>query len=94
MGIGIKKRQNDDKAIMMLAAQRQLYSAAKMLNIVVLILGVWIPLFLAIILLFFPESADLRNWIYVSSIISAAISFAVDEAVRKKANGSIYSANV
>ncbi len=52
MSNGIVIRQNEEKSIAMLAAQRQLYRNVKKFNILLVALSVWIPFILAIILLF------------------------------------------
>ena len=49
MSNGIKIRQNEEKCIAMLAAQRQLYNDAKGLNLVLILISVILPFGLSFI---------------------------------------------
>ena len=81
MSNGIATRQNEDNSIAMLAAQRQLYREAKKYNTVSVALSVWIPLALAVILLFLPENTEWRYASYILSIVSMFFSFVIDTPV-------------
>lgn len=84
MSNGIATRQNEDNSIAMLAAQRQLYREAKKYNTVSVTLSVWIPLALAVILLFLPENTEWRYASYILSIVSMFFSFVIDKYIEEK----------
>lgn len=84
MSNGIAVRQNEDKSIAMLAAQRQLYRDAKKFNTFSVVLSVWIPFVLAIILLFIPENTEWKYISYILSIVSMIVSFVIDKCIEKK----------
>lgn len=84
MSNGIATRQNEDNSIAMLAAQRQLYREAKKYNTVSVALSVWIPLALAVILLFLPENTEWRYASYILSIVSMFFSFVIDKYIEEK----------
>ena len=84
MDNGIAMRQNEDSSIAMLAAQRQLYSDAKKINIFSIALSVWIPFILSVILLFIPENTMWKNTSYVLSIISMIFSFVINKVIDDK----------
>lgn len=83
-GIGI--RQNEDKSIAMLAAQRRIYSSIKILNGMSIALSVWIPFGLSIILLFTQDNNFLSNGSYLLAIVSTVFSFIIDRHLEKKQN--------
>ena len=83
MSNGIATRQNEDNSIAMLAAQRQLYREAKKYNTVSVALSVWIPLALAVILLFLPENTEWRYASYILSIVSMFFSFVIDKYIEE-----------
>ena len=78
MSNGIAVRQNEEKAIAMLAAQRQLYNDAKKLGTISIVLSVWLPFAMALILLFLPEESICKNVSYILAIVSMLFSFVVD----------------
>ena len=84
MSNGIAVRQNEDKSIAMLAAQRQLYRDAKKFNTFSVVLSVWIPFVLAVILLFIPENTEWKYISYILSIVSMIVSFVIDKCIEKK----------
>lgn len=84
MSNNIDKRQNEDKSIAMLAAQRQLYRDAKWINVLSTALSVWIPFTLAVILLFAPQNSVWQYATYVISIVSLFFSFIVDKCIEEK----------
>ena len=84
MDNGINLRQNEDRSIMMLAAQRQLYSDAKCLNNLAVVLSVLIPFGMSFVLLFVSEDSPLGIASYIVSIVSAIIAFIVDGAINRK----------
>ena len=86
MSNGIATRQNEDNSIAMLAAQRQLYREAKKYNTVSVALSVWIPLALAVILLFLPENTEWRYASYILSIVSMFFSFVLINILKKRNN--------
>lgn len=77
-------RQNEEKSIAMLAAQRQLYRDVKKLNTLLVALSVWIPFILAIILLFLSKNPELKYVSYILSIISMSFSFVIDKYIRER----------
>ncbi|MDC0827779.1 S-4TM family putative pore-forming effector [Faecalitalea cylindroides] len=84
MSNGIVIRQNEEKSIAMLAAQRQLYRNVKKFNILLVALSVWIPFILAIILLFLSRNPELKYVSYILSIISMFFSFVIDKYIRER----------
>jgi hypothetical protein len=81
---GIAVRQNEEKAIAMLAAQRQLYNDAKKLGTISIVLSVWLPFAMALILLFLPEESTCKNVSYILAIVSMLFSFVVDKHINDK----------
>lgn len=84
MSNGIGLRQNEERSIEMLAAQRELYGEAKIFNCLSVSMSVWIPFVLSIVLLFIPVDSPLRVISYILSITSAILSFIIDKVVRDK----------
>lgn len=84
MSNGIAVRQNEEKAIAMLAAQRQLYNDAKKLGTISIVLSVWLPFAMALILLFLPEESICKNVSYILAIVSMLFSFVVDKHINDK----------
>lgn len=84
MSNGIGARQNEKNSIAMLAAQRQLYSDVKMYDWSSIVLSVWIPLGLAIILIFTHDNEQWTFVSYVLSIISMFFSMVIDSYIIKK----------
>ena len=84
MSNGIRKRENEEQSIEMLAAQRQLYNDAKKYGWLSSALSVWIPFILAILLLFISEDSPVGIASYVLSIISAIVSFIVAKVISDK----------
>ena len=84
MSNGIAVRKNEEKAIAMLAAQRQLYNDAKKLGTISIVLSVWLPFAMALILLFLPEESICKNVSYILAIVSMLFSFVVDKHINDK----------
>lgn len=84
MSNGIATRQNEDKSIAMLAAQRQLYRDVKKYNTVSVALSVWIPFVLSVILVFISENTEWRYASYILSIVSMVFSFVIDKYIEEK----------
>ncbi|MBQ9100966.1 MAG: hypothetical protein IJY54_06275 [Paludibacteraceae bacterium] len=84
MSNGIAARQNEERAIAMLAAQRQLYNDAKMFDAISVALSVWLPLVMALILLFLPEESNWKSVSYVLAIVSMMFSFVIDKHIDNK----------
>lgn len=84
MSNGIAVRQNEEKAIAMLAAQRQLYNDAKKLGTISIVLSVWLPFAMALILLSLPEESICKNVSYILAIVSMLFSFVVDKHINDK----------
>lgn len=84
MSNGIAVRQNEEKTIAMLAAQRQLYNDAKKLGTISIVLSVWLPFAMALILLFLPEESICKNVSYILAIVSMLFSFVVDKHINDK----------
>lgn len=90
MSNGIVARQNEEKAIEMLAAQRQLYNEAKKFDTISVLLSVWLPFVLAVSLLFFSEESILKNMSYILAIASMFFSFVVDKYIENKKKLAAY----
>lgn len=84
MSNGIRKRQNEEYSIEMLAAQRKLYNDAKTVNWISTALSVWIPFVLSILLVFITQNSPLENGSYIISIISMIVSLGIDSYIRKR----------
>lgn len=84
MSNGIAVRQNEEKAIAMLAAQRQLYNDAKKFGTISVILSIWLPFAMALILLFLPEESIWKSVSYILAIVSMLFSFVVDKHIADK----------
>lgn len=84
MSNGIVTRQNENKSIAMLAAQRQLYSDAKRFDTLSIALSVWIPFCLAVIFLFLPEDTGWQYASYILAVVSMIFSFVVNKFIEDK----------
>ncbi len=84
MSNGIVLRQNEEHSIEMLAAQRQLYSYAKMMDCLSTSLLVWIPFLMSIVFLFIPVDSPFCIVSYLLSIVSTIFSFIIDKVIRDK----------
>lgn len=83
MGNGIAGRQNEEKSIAMLAAQRQIYNDAKKYDWILITLSVWLPFSLSIILIF-TESESLTLFSYILSLVSMVCSMLLSSYIKKK----------
>ena len=90
MSNGIAMRQNEEKAITMLAAQRQLYNDAKRFDAISVMLSVWLPFVMALILLFLPEESSWKSVSYILAIVSMLFSFVVDKRIDDKKKLAAY----
>jgi hypothetical protein len=79
----INRRQNEESSIVMLAAQRQLYICAKVLNKVEILFSVIIPFILSFLILIETSLILVAS---VSSLFSMFISFIVGDLIEKKKN--------
>ena len=82
----IVTRQNEEKAIEYLAAQRQIYSEAKKLDNIGIIFSVILPLVLSIMQLFFKENIFWSLSSKILSIVSMFVGMAVGSFVKKGKN--------
>lgn len=82
----IVTRQNEEKAIEYLAAQRQIYSEAKKLDNIGIIFSVILPLVLSIMQLFFKENIFWSLSSKILSIVSMFVGMAVGSFVKKEKN--------
>ena len=84
MGNGIAGRQNEDKSLAMLAAQRELYNEVAILDLVDAILLVFLPLLFASV----SNSIEGVNWasniVYVLSIVMVFLSKAIEKCICNK----------
>ena len=84
MSNGIQKRENEHNSIIMLAAQRELYTEAKKLCNVDVVISVGLPILLAIMQSTYEE----KNWIipFISALIIASIILGIilTNIVKKK----------
>ena len=69
----IAVRQNEEKAIIMLAAQRQLYNDAKKFGAISAVLSVWLPFAMSLILLFLPEESIWKSMKIFQGMVSSAL---------------------
>lgn len=84
MSTGILARQNENKSIAMLAAQRQLYRDVKRISTLSIALSVWVPFALAVILLFVTTDSVWQYASYAVAIGSMIFSFIVDRWIDEK----------
>lgn len=90
MSNGILERENEERSIAMLAAQRQLYSDAKYYNIFSISLAVWIPFALAILMEILPENLILKNSLRAVSLISMCGCFCINKCIASKKKLAAY----
>lgn len=84
MSNGIAVRQNEEKAIAMLAAQRQLYNDVKKIGVVSVTLSVWLPFAMALVLLFLSEESKWNGVSYLLAIGGMLASFVADKYIDEK----------
>ena len=84
MSNGIAVRQNEEKAIVMLAAQRQLYNDAKTCRIILDALSVLVPVVMSLISVALLEESILKSVPYILSIVSMLFSFFADKHIADK----------
>lgn len=84
MSNGINQRQNEEKCIAMLAAQRQLYNDAKKLDWLSTVLSILIPFLLSCVLLFVPKDSPVGVVSYIVSIVSMIFSFCVSGYIKNE----------
>lgn len=84
MNNGIVERQNEDKYISYLAAQRQLYNEVKSLDGIGILFSVVLPLLFAVVQLIISDNAYLNAVSYILSIISMVISLLLGSYVAQK----------
>lgn len=84
MSNGINQRQNEEKCVAMLAAQRQLYNDAKKLDWTSTVLSVLIPFLLSCILLFVSKDSPVGVISYIVSIVSMIFSFGVSGHIKNE----------
>ena len=84
MNNGIVERQNEEKYICYLAAQRQLYNEAKRLDGIEILFSVVLPLFFAALQLIISDNTYLNATSYVLSIISMGISLLFGSYIDRK----------
>ena len=84
MSNGIQSRQNEENSILMLAAQRQVYSEAKKSGKVVVGLSVILPFFLACIKKFVEENTLLNTIVYMLPLISMVVGIILEKKIKKE----------
>lgn len=84
MSNGINQRQNEEKCVAMLAAQRPLYNDAKKLDWTSTVLSVLIPFLLSCILLFVSKDSPVGVISYIVSIVSMIFSFCVSGHIKNE----------
>lgn len=84
MNNGIVERQNEEKYIYYLAAQRQLYNEAKRLDGIEILFSVVLPLFFAALQLIISDNTYLNATSYVLSIVSMGISLLFGSYIDRK----------
>lgn len=80
----IVKRQNEEKCICYLAAQRQLYNEAKRLDNIEILFSVFLPLFFAALQSIISGNTYLNATSYVLSIVSMVISLLFGSYIDRK----------
>lgn len=80
----IVERQNEEKYIYYLAAQRQLYNEAKRLDGIEILFSVVLPLFFAALQLIISDNTYLNATSYVLSIVSMGISLIFGSYIDRK----------
>lgn len=80
----ILNRQNEQKPIMYLAAQRQLYSEAKRLNNLFFDISVLFPFLLSIMQFIFDENELLNVCIQLMSILVFIAGIKINSIIKKK----------
>lgn len=90
MSNGIDIRQNEDKSIAMLAAQRQLYRDAKHYACFVTLIAILLPVIITILLLYFPCYQALRDILCIVSVLSLFICFIIDSKIEAKKELAAY----
>lgn len=88
MNNGIVERQNEEKSICYLAAQRQLYNEAKRLNYIEIIFSVFLPLLFAILQSIINDNIYLKTLLYVLPIVSMVVSLLVGSYIECKKKDS------
>lgn len=83
MSNGIQERQNEEKSITKLAAQRQLYYNAGILDAFNFVLSVIVPLILSVLQGVFPQWSTAKSVTYVLSISMIFLSLALAEVINK-----------
>ena len=84
MNNGFVERQNEEKYIYYLAAQRQLYNEAKRLDGIEILFSVVLPLFFAALQLIISDNTYLNATSYVLSIVSMGISLIFGSYIDRK----------
>lgn len=90
MSNGIDIRQNEEKSIAMLAAQRQLYSDAKNYAYASIFLSLVIPFCISILLNFLNNKQGLQIASYAASIVSMVASLIMSSKVKHKKEMAAY----
>lgn len=84
MSNGIAKRQNEEKYVNHLAAQRQLYNEVKLWDNMNMMLSVVLPLALAVSQILFKNIDILKSLSYLLSLMSMLFAAFLDNCVSKK----------
>ena len=82
MSNGINQRENETNSLLMLAAQRQIYKEAKVINRIIILFSVIIPFILPILSIFITDT-NFSLFSKIISIISWVIALYLD-VKRKK----------
>ena len=89
MNNGIVCRQNEEKSIKYLAAQRQIYNEVKKFDNVGIVFSVVLPLLLSVLQLFWKKNRYLNTAAQMLSIVSMFVGMAVNSFVtRQKKNAA------
>ena len=84
MSNGIQRRQNEENSIVMLAAQRQLYSEAKNTETIVAFFSLFLPFLCACIQIVVKDNTVLNTVVYIIPIISMVISIFLEKYIEKE----------
>ena len=84
MDNGIHIRQNEEKGIAMLAAQRQLYIDVKVYTYAIFVLSVLIPFLCSVLMLFIKDNLNLEIISYIVSLFSLVFSLLINKSETDK----------
>ena len=88
MSNGIDIRQNEEKSIAMLAAQKQLYKDAKNFNYAVIVLSLIFPFLMSVLLVFF-QNPSFKMASLIAVIVSIVLNILFGNFIKRKRNSQL-----